>query len=193
MAKKVLFVGAGAIGSYIGSFLSRAGHDVTLVDPWAENVETIRQKGITVTGPHDPFEARPTAVHLNEAQRLPRDFEIAFVAMKVYDTAWATQLALRHLRPEGYVVASENCWPDPIVASVAGASRSLGLVMSKIGVALWKPGQVERGAPTAHGTGHDVFRVGDHDGKTTARAHEPAELPKVIAGSQVTETLRGDR
>src|SRR6266481_832809 len=104
MAKKILFVGAGAIGSYIGSFLSRAGHDVTLVDPWAEQVETIRKKGISVTGPHDPFEAHPKAFHLNESQRLPRDFEIAFVAMKVYDTAWATQLAVRHLGPNGFVV-----------------------------------------------------------------------------------------
>ena len=55
---KILFVGAGAIGSYLGAFLTRAGHDVTLVDPWAEQVETIRQKGISVTGPHEPFEAR---------------------------------------------------------------------------------------------------------------------------------------
>ena len=28
--EKLLFVGAGAVGSYIGSMLSRAGHDVTL-------------------------------------------------------------------------------------------------------------------------------------------------------------------
>jgi ketopantoate reductase len=83
MGKKILFVGAGAIGSYIGSFLTRAGHDVTLVDPWAEQVDTINRSGISVTGPHDPFVARPRAVHLNDAQRLPRDFEIAFVAMKV--------------------------------------------------------------------------------------------------------------
>src|SRR6266481_7124522 len=193
MAKKILFVGAGAIGSYIGSFLSRAGHDVTLVDPWAEQVETIRKKGISVTGPHDPFEAHPKAFHLNESQRMPRDFDLAFVAMKVYDTAWAAQLALRHLKPEGYIVASENCWPDPIVASVAGASRSLGLVMSKIGVALWKPGQVERGAEKGQGTGHDVFRVGEHDGRVTARANEVAEMLKVIDGSQVTENLWGER
>jgi len=33
MSKKLLFVGAGAIGSYLGAFLSRAGHDVTLIDP----------------------------------------------------------------------------------------------------------------------------------------------------------------
>ena len=193
MAKKILFVGAGAIGSYIGAFLSRAGHDVTLVDPWAEQVEAIRKKGISVTGPHDPFEAHPKAFHLGESQRMPRDFDLAFVAMKVYDTAWAAQLALRHLKPEGFIVASENCWPDPIVAGVAGASRSLGLVMSKIGVAVWKPGQVERGAEKGQGTGHDVFRVGEHDGRVTARATEVAEILKVVDGSQVTENLWGER
>jgi len=146
-----------------------------------------------VTGPHDPFVARPKAFHLGESRRMPRDFDLAFVAMKVYDTAWAAQLALRHIKPEGYIVASENCWPDPIVASVAGASRSLGLVMSKIGVALWKPGQVERGAEKGQGTGHDVFRVGEHDGKITARANEVAEMLKVVDGSLVTDNLWGER
>ena len=116
MAKSVLFVGAGAIGSYLGAFLTRAGHDVTLVDPWAEQVDTIRQHGIAVTGPHEPFTARPTAVHLHEAQRLPRDFELVFVAMKVYDTAWAAQVAQRHAAAGALIVASQNCWPDPTVA-----------------------------------------------------------------------------
>jgi len=193
MSTKILFVGAGAIGSYLGAFLSRAGHDVTLVDPWAEQVETIRQRGISVTGPHEPFEARPAAVHLNEAARLPRDYGIALVAMKVYDTAWATQLALRHLAPEGYVVAAENCWPDPVVASVVGASRAVGLVMSKIGVALWKPGQVERGIEKGQTKGHDVFRAGEHDGRITPRVTELAELLSVIDGALATDNLWGER
>jgi 2-dehydropantoate 2-reductase len=193
MGKKLLFIGAGAIGSYLGSFLSRAGHDVTLVDPWAEQIETIRARGISVTGPHDPFVARPTAVHLNEAARLPRDYDIAFVAMKVYDTAWASQLALRHIGPDGYVVASENCWPDPIVASVVGASRAVGLVMSKIGVALWKPGEVERGMERGGNKGHDVFRAGEHDGRITPRVTELAEMLSVIDGSLATDNLWGER
>jgi 2-dehydropantoate 2-reductase len=193
MGKRLLFVGAGAIGSYLGAFLSRAGHDVTLVDPWAEQVETIRQRGISVTGPQEPFEARPAAVHLNEAARLPRDYDIAFVAMKAYDTAWAAQLALRHLGPEGYVVAAQNCWPDPVVAAMVGAPRAVGLVMSKIGVAVWKAGHVERGIEKGQGTGHDVFRVGEHDGRITPRATELAEMLSVIDGSQVTENLWGER
>lgn len=193
MARKILFVGAGAIGSYLGAFLSRAGHDVTLVDPWAEQVETVRQRGITVTGPHDPFTARPAIVHLHEAQRLPRDFDVVFVAMKVYDTAWAAQLALRHVGPDGVVVASQNCWPDPVVAGITGASRTVGLVMSKIGVALWKAGEVERGMERGQGAGHDVFRVGEHDGRVTRRARELAEILSVVDGSQVTDNLWGER
>ncbi|MGH7333803.1 MAG: ketopantoate reductase family protein, partial [Candidatus Rokuibacteriota bacterium] len=75
MSQKILFIGAGAIGSYLGAFLTRAGHDLTLIDAWADQIEAIRQRGITVTGPHDPFEARPAAWHLHEAARLPRDFD----------------------------------------------------------------------------------------------------------------------
>ena len=193
MGKKLLFIGAGAIGSYLGAFLSRAGHDVTLVDPWAEQVEAIRQRGISVTGPHDPFEARPTAVHLNDAARLPRDFEIAFVAMKAFDTAWAAQLALRHVAADGYVVSSQNCWPDPMVAAVTGASRTVGLIMSKIGVATWKPGHVERGMDRGTGKGHDVFRPGEHDGRITKRVTELAEMLSVIDGARATDNLWGER
>jgi 2-dehydropantoate 2-reductase len=193
MGKRILFVGAGAIGSYLGAFLSRAGHAVTLVDAWAAQVEAIRERGLAVTGPHDPFQARPTAMHLHEAARLPRDFEIAVVAMKAYDTAWASQLAVRHLAPEGYVVSAQNTWPDPVVASVAGPARSVGLVMSKIGVALWTPGQVERGMERGTGKGHDVFRAGEHDGRITSRVTALAEMLSAIDGALATDNLWGER
>jgi 2-dehydropantoate 2-reductase len=193
MAKRLLFVGAGAIGSYLGGHLARAGHDVTLIDPWAEQVEAIRRDGLAVEGPHEPFVARPAAVHLHEAARLPRDFELTFVAMKAYDTAWSTQLALRHAGPAGAVISAQNCWPDPIVAGIAGAGRSVGLVMSRIGVALWKPGRVERGVEKGQGAGHDVFRVGEHDGSVTPRVQELAQMLSVIDGARVTENLWGER
>ena len=193
MTKRLLFVGAGAIGSYLGGHLARAGHDVTLIDPWAEQVETIRRDGLAVEGPHEPFVARPAAVHLHEAARLPRDFEIVFVAMKAYDTAWATQLAVRHAAPAAAVVSAQNCWPDPIVAGIAGAGRSVGLVMSKIGVALWTPGHVERGVEKGQGAGHDVFRAGEHDGRITPRVEELARMLSVIDGARATDNLWGER
>src|ERR1700716_3035507 len=113
MSPRLLFIGAGAIGSYLGGFLSRAGNDVTLLDPWPEQVDAIRGRGLEVTGPHEPFVARPAALHVHEAQRLGADFDVAFVAMKAYDTAWATHMALPRPGPGGYVVPAQNSWDGP--------------------------------------------------------------------------------
>ena len=43
--KRIAIFGAGAVGSYIGAFIDRAGHDVTLVDPWAAHVDRIQEGG----------------------------------------------------------------------------------------------------------------------------------------------------
>jgi 2-dehydropantoate 2-reductase len=115
------------------------------------------------------------------------------MAMKAYDTAWATWMALPHLKPEGYVVSAQNCWNDPIVASIAGVERSVGLIMSKIGVALWKAGEVERGMERGQGAGHDVFRAGEHDGRITERVTELADIMSVVDGARPTDNLWGER
>lgn len=193
MSPRLLFIGAGAVGSYLGGFLSRAGHDVTLVDPWSEQVEAIRGRGVRVTGPHEPFEARPAALHVHEAQRLGAAFDVAFVAVKSYDTAWATHLALPRLKPEGYVVSAQNCWNDPIVAAIASPGRAVGLIMSRIAVAVWEPGHVERGTEKGSASGHAVFRAGEHDGRITPRVEALARMLSVIDGARATDNLWGER
>ena len=191
---KVLFIGAGAVCSYLGSCLTRAGHDITLVDAWAEQIEAVRAGGIYVTGPHEPFVARPKAVHLTESAKLGSNFDMAFVGLKAYDTAWATQLVLRHLSPNGFVVSAQNCWVDPIVASVAGAARSMGLIMSKIFMTLMKPGHVDRGIDKGQSSGHYVvFRVGEHDEKVSPRATEVATMLSVVDLAEATDNLWGER
>jgi 2-dehydropantoate 2-reductase len=40
----VAFVGAGAIGGYVGAHLFRTGFDVTLIDPWPAHVDAIRSE-----------------------------------------------------------------------------------------------------------------------------------------------------
>ena len=34
MGKHIVFIGAGAVGGYVGAHLARAGEDVALVDAW---------------------------------------------------------------------------------------------------------------------------------------------------------------
>ncbi len=65
--------------------------------------------------------------------------------------------------------------------------------MSKIGVASWKAGQVERGHERGGATGHDVFRAGEHDGTITPRTQMIAEMLKVVDGARATDNLWGER
>ena len=49
--ERVLFIGAGAVGSYLGGWLSATGHSVTIIDPWHEQVEYVNKNGIEVKNP----------------------------------------------------------------------------------------------------------------------------------------------
>ena len=50
MGKRIVVVGAGAVGAYVGGYLSRAGEDVTLIDPWPAHVEQMRAHGLSLEG-----------------------------------------------------------------------------------------------------------------------------------------------
>ncbi len=49
MGRKIVIVGAGAVGGYAGSHMVQAGEDVTFIDPWPEHVEHMRKHGLRVT------------------------------------------------------------------------------------------------------------------------------------------------
>jgi len=82
---KIAVVGAGAVGAYVGGYFSKAGHDVTLIDGWPANVDTINSQGLTLTGLTYPewFTASAKALQVAEVQSLMRDrpIDIAFVCM----------------------------------------------------------------------------------------------------------------
>ena len=194
--KRIIFIGAGAVGSYIGGWLSHTGHDVAMVDMWAQQVETVRDDGLKVSGPHDPFVAHPAMFHLHENERVAREdkFDIGFVAVKAYDTLWAATFIDKFVKPGGYIVSSQNTWTDPAIAAAVGAERAVGLVMSSISVAMWEAGKVERPGDTRRRDhGHLVFRAGNHDGSDTPRLHELIEILDPIDGGKVTTNLWGER
>src|SRR5215831_8664380 len=107
--KKIAIVGAGAVGCYAGAHMVEAGEDVTLIDPWPENVEAIRGQGLRITHIRDiePFTVRPRALHLTETQQLAKEapIDIAFICVKSYDTGWATALIKPYLAPTGFIVS----------------------------------------------------------------------------------------
>ncbi len=194
--KRILIVGAGAVGSYIGGWLSRTRHDVVFADSWAEQVNAINQDGLLVEGPHEPFIAKPKAFHLHQSQALALEpkFDIAFIAVKAYDTSWGVKFAERFVADGGYFVSSQNCMPDGDMADAVGAERCVGLIMSSIAVRLGGPGLSQRaGAKRRRDLGHIVFRAGEHDGSESARTVDLIEMLEPIDGGKTTTNLWGER
>ncbi len=193
MDKKIAIFGAGAAGSYIGAFLTREGHDITLIDMWGEHVDAMSANGLRASGSQGDFTVPVNAVHLADAWQLQRRFDIIFLAMKSYDTEWSSHFVKRLLAADGVVVNSQNCMNDQLTASIVGYERQVGCVMSSITVALWEPGHVTRGGTPGRERGHDVFRVGELHGRITPRVQEIADMLSCIDGSRATSNIWGER
>ena len=188
MINRIGIVGAGAIGCVVGGLLTRAGRDVTLVDQWPEHVETMRKQGLRLSGTCGDHTVKVKALHLHEAQGIGEPFDAVFIAVKSYDTEWATALGVSYLRwPDGVVVDFQNGINDERVASIAGRERTLGCVIT-IGAGMYEPAHAMRTDSGSLG-----FKIGELDGRDTPRARELAELMGAVAGSKVTTNLFGER
>ena len=190
---KIAIIGAGAVGSYIGAFLTKEGEDVTFIDQWPEHVETVKRGGLRASGSQGDFTVPVKIYHLAEAINLQEQFDIAFVAVKSYDTEWATHFIRRFLKPTGFVVSSQNCMNDELIASIVGFHWEVPCVMSHIEVALWEPGHVHRGGPVGRDHGHDVFRVGETNGRITPRVEHLVRMLSCIDGARATTNIWGER
>jgi 2-dehydropantoate 2-reductase len=196
MRPRIAIVGAGAVGGYAGAHMAQAGEDVTFIDFWPENVETMRAKGLRISHIRDvpEFTVPVRALHLTDVQQIAREapIDIAFVCVKSYDTAWATAMIAQYLAPAGYVVSLQNCMNEETVASVVGWGRTLGAIASSITVDLCEAGHVRRAAGKS-GTRHTVFRVGEVHGRITDRAKQVLRLVSLADSGLATENLWGER
>ena len=185
---RIGIIGAGAIGCVVGGLLTKAGHDVTLVDQWPEHIETMKQHGLRLSGTCGEHTIPVKALHIHELQGVATPFEAVFVSVKSYDTEWAAQMALAYLeQPDGVVVDFQNGVNDERVASVVGKARCLGCVIT-IGAGMYEPGHAMR-----TDSGSVGFKIGEHDGRDTPRAQALARVLNDVAGTKVTTNLWGER
>ncbi len=196
MGPRIAVMGAGAVGGYVGGHLARLGHDVTLIDAWPEHVETIRARGLELTGmtPEECVTVQVPTLHLTQVQDFAkqRPIDIAIISVKSYDTAWATTMIAQYLAPGGYVVSLQNCINEERIAAIVGWGRVVGAIAATISVDMFEAGKIRRTVPKGGAT-HTVFRVGEVHGRVTARAQELADMIAGIDSVKVTTNLWGER
>lgn len=197
MDKRIVMVGTGALGGYIGGNLAHQGFDVTFVDTWPEHLDAIRTRGLELDGvtAEEKFTVRSEkTVPFDNIKELAkgRPVDIAFVSVKSYDTGRFTKAIKPYLAKDGYVVSLQNCINEDTIASIVGADRTLGVIASIISVELYAPGKIRRMAAKG-GDKHTVFRIGEMNGAVTHRVKELVSMFSLIDSTKPTDNLFGER
>jgi 2-dehydropantoate 2-reductase len=181
-------MGAGGIGGVVGGLLAEGGHDITLIDQWPEHIEKIKADGLVVETRDGEHLTHPKAIHLHELQLETEPFDAAFIAVKSYDTEWATTMMLNYVDPEnGLFVDFQNGINDERMAAIAGVERSLACIITISG-AVYEPGRALRTDANSPG-----FKIAEHDGADTARARELVEIMSIVEVSEFSDDLWGER
>jgi 2-dehydropantoate 2-reductase len=193
MGNHIVFMGAGAVGGYVGGHIAISGEDVTLVDPWPEHIEYIKHNGIHLTGTQGEKTVRVKALHLHEVQSLLKHpVDIAFICTKSYDTEWATMMIKQYLALDGFVVSLQNSINEDRIANIVGWGKVLGCIASTIGVNAYKPGHVNRTRQPG-GSTYTVFRVGEVHGRITPRVQDLVRMLSCVDSAKATSNLWGER
>jgi 2-dehydropantoate 2-reductase len=104
---RLVVVGAGATGGFLGGFLARAGHEVTLVARGA-HLEAMRRRGLVVRTAEGEFTVRPDCTDDLDAVA---DAEAAFLAVKAPAVAQLAPRLGKSLGPGTGLVTLQNGVP----------------------------------------------------------------------------------
>lgn len=201
---KIAVVGAGAIGGYLGGWLSAAGEDVTFIAR-GPNLDAIRKHGMKVAG-EDGKEVVAKGALATERMSDAGPQDVVLLTVKAHQVA-AVAGDIRHLcHDETSIVTMQNgipWWyfykhggqyegkqvaaadPDGTIGHLIDSKRIIGSVVYPAAT-LVAPGVVQ----VVEGR---RFTLGEPDGATTPRAQAiSASLTKAGFKAPITNDIRGE-
>ncbi len=168
---KVLIFGAGAVGSVIGGFLTRLGHDVSLVGR-PDHMNAIQKNGLVIRGIWGEYriKALETYVSASELQKLNPEFDYIFLTVKSYDTERAVLELKPFMNEKTVLISLQNGLGniETILKSIRPEQFLAGRIITGIEL---KPGDVE-----ITGTAAPIEIGAPHAAQTSRAAVEVAHL-----------------
>jgi 2-dehydropantoate 2-reductase len=186
VGKKIAVLGCGAIGSSVSADLTKAGYDITVIDQWPAQVETLRTTGLHIQMADGDIKVPIRACHLCDLASANLEFDIVLLAVKSYDHRWMAEFIKPYLKSDGVLVGVMNGMNDDSLVSIVGRNRTVGCAL-ELSAEIFTPGLVQRNT-THQGT---WFAVGELDGFYTPRAKEIQSIMGHVGRCDVTNNIYG--
>ena len=183
---KITIIGAGAIGGLAGAYMTKAGHDVLLVDRWKEHVDALNAKGMFIDGVRGEM---TVPVKAATPDQLSGDLGVVLIATKSQHTIEALKQIIPLLTPDSLVVSYQNGFnePDMIAALDAAGLPGDRIIMGSIpnyGGALVDPGYIEY----VH---EGPIQLGEMNGEMTPRLKQLGDALSALTEVQYSDHIWG--
>lgn len=164
---KIAIVGAGAMGSVFGGLLCDAGHEVWLIDTWAEHIDAIRRNGLRVSGASGDRTVRP---HATTDPREPGTADLVIIATKTLATRQAARDAAPLLGSETLLLTLQNGLGNgEAIAAERGSENLIIGTAGGFGASIQAPGHT-------HHEGMELIGLGEFGGGESERLERVAAV-----------------
>jgi len=123
---KVAIYGAGAMGTVLGAYITKAGYEVDLVNRNNDHVSALNKTGATVIGKVDFVQK----VHALLPGDMKESYDIILLMTKQRHNTEIMKSLLPFLKEKSLVCTMQNGLPEASIADVIGEDRTCGCTMS---------------------------------------------------------------
>ena len=192
--KRILILGAGAIGGITGAYLTLAGEKVILYDTNAEHIEKMNTNGLEITGKRGKLRVKVVgASNLNELESKYNQlvgendvkFDVIIVSVKSTVTEHALKPILPYMNDDTAVVSVQNSINDEILEKIVGRERVIH------GITFW--GGTNAGPGKLEHTSIGHFQIGEiMEDKDTPRIIILKKILGNFGNTEVRDTIITD-
>lgn len=123
---KCAIYGAGAMGTVLGAYIAKAGRKVDLINRNEKHIAALKERGAHIVGTVD-FVQKVNALLPSE---MSGKYDVILLMTKQRDNAQIVSFLKEYLAEDGALCTCQNGLPEPKVADIIGADRTLGCAIA---------------------------------------------------------------
>ena len=123
---KYAMYGAGALGTVLGAYVARAGVDIDLINRNEKHVAALKKNGAKIIGKVN-FTQKVNALLPSE---MTEKYDVIVLMTKQRDNVATVEFLKNYLKDDGAICTCQNGLPEPKIAEIVGADRTLGCAIA---------------------------------------------------------------
>lgn len=183
---KIAIYGAGAMGSVLGAYLTKAGEDIDLINHNVAHIEGMKKNGVKIIGTVDWV----VPVKALLPQEMKDKYDIVFLMTKQRNNHEIVKSLLPFLKKDGVICTMQNGIPELSVSEVVGKDRTLGCAMAW-GATMVGGGVVELTTVPTYET--LTFSMGSFGNVPKEKVDEIHRLLSIMGQTTIEENFLGAR